>query len=175
MFPADGLVPLPVAVPLDRGIPSYLSVDDLRTSPYVCNVWHRQNVQTLDRGRTFITHDPETSSLLPFAYVIYYDNQADPTNPPNRSLLLTAASHVTWRGDLLIVRLDTRQNTLPVRRSIPCQLDARDRPAVTRILARYAPRLYHALLFAYGHTPVRSSTTSCLYLLQFELLRLFQY
>lgn len=127
-------------MPIDRGIPSYISVDDLRTTPYVCDWWHGQSYQNLDRGRLILTHDPFDSSPLPYAYAIHYVAQTEPTTPRNRSVLGTDASGVPWRGDLLIVRLDTDGATIPARRARPCHMDERDRAVVSRILAGYVPK-----------------------------------
>lgn len=157
LFPANDTEPLLVAVPLDRGLATYISIDDLRTIPYICDWWHSQTIQQLDRGRLILTHNPYDSSMLPYAYAIYYVAQTEPSTPRNRSLLRTDASRVPWRGDILIVRLDTDGGRIPARRGRPCQLDERDRDVVTAIISGWVPHPFHNLGSAYAPNPARSS------------------
>lgn len=131
LFPAYYTKPFPVAVPLDRGLSEYMSIDDLRTSIYVCAPSHRQSVQILDETRTIITHYPHDRSVLPYPYAIYCVVQTEPSNPPNISLWSLSPPP---RGDVLIIRLDTHGGKLPVRRARPCHLDERDVADVTRIV-----------------------------------------
>lgn len=111
-------------MPLDRGLSAYKTVDDLRATLYVCDWWHCRHVQRLTRGRLFLTHDPSDNSPLPYAYVIYYEQQDNDTCPIN-SNISTAQS--IWRGNVLVVRLNMDNERAPLKRAIPTHMDERDK------------------------------------------------
>lgn len=136
LFPSDEVDAFVVPVPLDRGLNTYLSIDDLCTTLYLSGAPLTHHVQNMDDWRVLITHDPLNHSLLPYAYAFYHVPQTDPNIPRTLSLVLTPASNIVWRGDILVVRLNTDNGSLPVRRGRPCQMDERDKATVTDILVR---------------------------------------
>lgn len=121
LFTIHSNIPLSVAVPLDRGLLAYKTVDDLRSTLYVRDWLHCRHVQALSRGRVLVTRNPEDNT---FTYAIYYEDQDDMTNGLNHTL--STSRHV-WRGNVLVVRLDTDGGRKSATRGLPIHMDLRDR------------------------------------------------
>lgn len=128
---------------------TYKTIDDLRSTSYVRDWWHCRPVQRLSRGRVLLTHDPSDNTLLPFAYVIYYEEQEDDNSLINLSISTT---ELIWRGNVLVVRLDTDNGRIPAKRALPIHMDDRDQYVALQVVLMYVldhcshPPLVHTLL-----------------------------
>lgn len=121
-------------MPLDRGLPSYKSVDDLRTTLYVCDWWHTQHLQNLDRGRLMLTRHPLTNTALPYTYAIFYEAQGQPHVPCTLSATDSAGVSVEWRGNVLVVALDRDDGRYSSRRGQPHNLEPDEQESITSLL-----------------------------------------